>query len=422
MTELKNCIVCGNQVDELFDLGYMYPSMFIDKLEDTAKFKKEPFVVNRCDCGMVQLKYAYHYDTMFKDYWYRSSTNSQMVNALKDIVESIYVADQVDYAYDEDRALVWVDIGNNDGCLSRLAKAEYDCFMVGVDPALELNNKGNDVFINDYFDAEPVLNALEGSKADLVSAVACFYDLQNPHKFLQDVVKVMDEDGVFIVQLNDMWGKLTKNTFDDFVREHVAYYSLEVLDNLFKMNGLEIFDFEYNYTNGSSLRVYAGKTGRYRRKEHVDHEIESQRVFLDRNHLEFWFENTKHNMAILKDALQNFKAHGKKIGLIGASTKGNTTLMFSGLDNKVIDYALEVSPFKFDKYCLGSDIQILDEKLVMRTGKPDVLVAMVWHFKETFLKVFRDFINAGGVLVFPFPTPHMVTKDGTFDLETERGE
>jgi NDP-4-keto-2,6-dideoxyhexose 3-C-methyltransferase len=182
------------------------------------------------------------------------------------------------------------------------------------------------------------------------------------------------------------------------------------------MNGLEIFDFEYNYTNGSSLRVYAGKTGRYRRKEHVDHEIESQRVFLDRNHLEFWFENTKQNMALLKDALQNFKAHGKKIGLIGASTKGNTTLMFSGLDNKVIDYALEVSPFKFDKYCLGSDIQILDEKLVMRTGKPDVLVAMVWHFKETFLKVFRDFINAGGVLVFPFPTPHMVTKDGTVEL------
>ena len=122
-------------------------------------------------------------------------------------------------------------------------------------------------------------------------------------------------------------------------------------------------------------------------------------------------------MNVLKEELTKLKEQGKKIGLIGASTKGNTTLMFSGLDNSIIDYALEVSPFKLDKYCLGSNIQILDEKLVMKTGKPDVLVAMVWHFKETFLKVFRDFINNGGVLVFPFPEPHMVTNNGTVPLE-----
>ncbi len=390
----------------------MYPSAFISDLKDTEKFRKDPLIVNMCECGMCQLKYVYEYDSLFKDYYYRSSVNKQMIAALKDIVESEHVVNQIQYAIDEKRMPIWVEIASNDGCLSRLAKSEYDVFMVGVDPALELHNSGNDIFINDYFKAEPVLEATNGDKADLVSCIACFYDLQDPHTFLKDVCKVMDDNGVFIIQLNDLWGKITQNAIDDVCQEHIAYYSLEVLNRLFKMNGLDIFDFEYNYVNGSSLRVYACKSGQRPIREHVRHEIEAQKKFLTQHRLMWWFLEVTQYITNFKNYLIAQKALGKKIALGGASTKGNTILQYSKLNNKVVDFALEVSPFKYEKYCLGSDIQIVDEKLALKVSPPDIICVMVWHFKESFLKIYKEFIANGGQVIFAFPTPHKVTKDG----------
>ena len=413
MKELKNCIVCGdNKLSEIFNFGSIYPSAFISDLKETAKFTKDPLVVNMCKCGMCQLKYVYEYDSLFKDYYYRSSVNKQMVAALQDIVDSEQILNQIQYALDERRTPIWVEIANNDGCMSRLAKKSYDVFMVGVDPALNLGNSGNDVFINDYFRAESVLKATSGDKADIVTCIACFYDLQDPHTFLKDVCKIMSDDGVFIIQLNDLWGKLVLNTLDDACQEHVAYYSLEVLDKLFKMNGLEIFDFEYNYVNGSSLRVYAGKTGKFSVRPHVSHEITAQKKFLTQHRLMWWFLEVTQYITNFKNYLTAQKALGKKIAIGGASTKGNTILQYSGLNNKVVDFALEVSPFKFGKYCLGSDIEIVDEKLALKVSPPDIICVMVWHFKESFLKIYKEFIENGGTVVFVFPYPHKVTKDG----------
>src|SRR5207253_1829021 len=96
-----------------------------------------------------------------------------------------------------------VDIGCNDGTLL----AEYPSFLnrVGFDPIekFEANVTAKGVcFINEYFNADAFVSRFGDKKARLITAISMFYDLEDPNRFLQDILKILDENGVFVVQQN----------------------------------------------------------------------------------------------------------------------------------------------------------------------------------------------------------------------------
>jgi hypothetical protein len=418
LTKLSRCMVSGSEnLVPIINLGNIYPSAFIDKPEDTSLFNKEPFIVNYCpDSGMVQLKYAHDYDDMFKRYWYRSATNSQMQKALDDVVRTSLNKSHLGVQN-------WLDIASNDGTLSRLVKEiDGDIFVVGVDPALDLNHMGSDVFVNDYFSAKAVRDALldRGTKFDIITNIAMFYDLQNPHPFLDDVKALLDDKGIYVIQMTDLWGMIKSNAIDNFCHEHIAYYSFEVIDKLLKMHGLEIFDFEYNSTNGSSLRLYIGHPGAYQRRDFVDQMIDYQREQISQEAIEAWYKDVHYKLFLFSRYINMAKDDVQTIGLIGASTKGNTLLQYCGLTDAEIDVALELTPFKFGKYCLGSNIRIVDEREVMKSNtKPHLLVCAIWHFKNGLLRSFDKYMDVGGKILFPLPSPTVYHKEHGVLVSTE---
>lgn len=417
-SELTKCIVTGSEnLIRVVNLGDMYPSAFINDPKEEKKFEKKPFIINFCeDSGMVQLKYVNEYDDMFKDYWYRSATNAQMRKSLRDIALS---------AFKKHKGSIWnwLDIACNDGTMSQIIKEENgDIHVVGVDPALNLNHRGSDVFVNDYFSEKAIHD--KGKiycKYDVITNIAMFYDLQNPHPFLDDVKNVLKNDGIYIIQMTDLWGMLKSNAVDNFCHEHVAYYSLAVMDRLLKQHGLEIFDFEYNLTNGSSLRLYISHPGAYERREMVDMMIEYQKKDITEKAIVEWYNNDIcRNLYIFMRWLERQKKDGKSIAFIGASTKGNTLLQMCNIDSKLVDYAMELSEFKFGKYTLGSNIPIVDERGILNNPdvkNPDICVAAIWHFKDSILKNFKSYINNGGSVLFPLPKPVLYTKDGIEEIK-----
>lgn len=417
-SELTKCIVTGSEnLIRVVNLGDLYPSAFLNDPKEEKKFQKKPFIINFCeDSGMVQLKYVHEYDDMFKDYWYRSATNSQMRKSLRDIANS---------TLDKHKSHVmnWLDIACNDGTLSSIVKdINSNIQVVGVDPALNLNHSGSDVFVNDYFTSTAVKAAVgEDAKFDVITNIAMFYDLQSPHGFLEGVKELLAPEGIYVIQMTDLWGMLKSNAVDNFCHEHVAYYSLAVMDKLLKQHGLEIFDIEYNTTNGSSLRLYICHPGAYERREMVDMMIEYQKKDITEKAIVEWYNNNIcRNLYIFKRWLERQKKDGKSIALIGASTKGNTLLQMCDIDHRLIDYAMELSDFKFGKYTLGSNIPIVDEKLIMdakRIGKPDICVAAIWHFKDSILKNFDKYIQDGGSVLFPLPKPMLYTKTGVVEIK-----
>jgi hypothetical protein len=110
----------------------------------------------------------------------------------------------------------------------------------------------------------------------------------------------------------------------------------------------------------------------------------------------------KPRMDSLLNLLQNLKNSGKTVLGYGASTKGNVTLQYAGIDETLIKAIVEVNPDKFNHFTPGTLIPIISESEA-KLLKPDYYLVLPWHFKNDILLREQDFINSGGRFIFPLP-------------------
>jgi len=402
--QIKNCRICDGNLKEVLNLGKLYPSGFIGD-EYGFKNQKAPLVLSKClNCGLVQLKHTVQLDTMYRQYWYSSSLNKSMVGSLRDVAEGVEARIELN---DLDTV---IDIGCNDGTLFTLY-TNNNIEKVGYDPALNLASDAKehcDYFFNDYFSSN---NWFEGKKAKVITAIAMFYDLEDPNKFLNDVVEVLDENGIFVVQFTDLMSMFRIMAFDNICHEHLEYYTLEVLSNLFSQHGLEIFDVEQNDVNGGSMRAYACFTGKRKISSNVEIALMKETWYFNIESF-LSFEN---KIGMYKSTILHFLAKAgmedKTIFVLGASTKGNTLLQYFGITDSIIPYAAEVNKEKFGLKTLGSDIIIIREEDALKLN-PDYLLVLPWHFIDTFIENLGAYLEKGGKLIVPMPIPCVVEKIG----------
>jgi hypothetical protein len=91
----------------------------------------------------------------------------------------------------------------------------------------------------------------------------------------------------------------------------------------------------------------------------------------------------------------------------GASTKGNVMLQFCSLGPDEIPAIAEGNPDKFGRFTPGTHIPIISEADA-RKMKPDYFLVLPWHFKESILRREREYLAAGGCMIFPFPEIEIV--------------
>jgi len=391
------CRNCGSaNINIITSVGYIYASGFI-RFDDPLPTHKDAIDMVECaDCGLLQLLHNYEPDLLYKQYWYSSSLNKSMVNSLATIVKDIESrTDPLDR--------VVVDIGTNDGTL--LAQYFGHPYKIGFDPASNLKEqaeKNCDVFINDYFTKETY--PLE-KKAKVITAIAMFYDLPDITKFMNDVTSILAEDGMFVIQLTDLYSMLKANAFDNICAEHLEYYTLKVLKEIMEKAGLEIFDVSYNKVNGGSVRVFSAFPGNYKVENTVEKALVREKEYFElftEHPIKELMHKVKFEMNYLVRFLKHVKHSGKKCFVLGASTKGNTLLQLAGIDYNLVPYALEVNKEKIGLFTVGSYIKIISEKERMEM-KPEFLLVLPWHFRTFFIEKFDAYIKDGGQLVFPLP-------------------
>lgn len=332
-----------------------------------------------------------------------------MLKDLKDIVENIEKRIEL-----KDGDIV-VDIGCNDGSMLGMY-SNKNIKKVGFDPAPNLQEraeKNSDYFINDYFSRD--LYPFGLARAKVVTTIAMFYDLPDPNKFVEDVKFILDKDGIWVIQLMDLYSMLKINGVDDLNSEHLEYYKLLDLDKLMIQHGLEIFDLEYNKVNGGSLRVYISYIGKYTETIAVKSAIAKE--YFDFTTGIVSVEKLKHTIDIFREKIQSFLLpYGvDNVYALAASTKANTMLQVMELDNAWIKAIGEVNEDKFGLRTSGTNIPIIPEKEVF-AAKPSVIIVLAWHFTETFDKILKDFLERGGLALYMLPYPHIRTKNGGWIL------
>ena len=406
-------------MEELFTLGDLYVSDFLKDGESPRGGSVEMKMMLEPETGAVRLDKIAPLETMYGKYWYRSGINNTMKKELSSIVDSI--TDVVKLKEND----LWIDIACNDGTL--LSYVPNNLIKVGIDPVDDSFKKESEkhanLIIQDYFSSKVFKESEFGKlKAKVITTIAMFYDLENPKSFVNDIVEVLDDNGVWVLQLSYTPLMIKQLAFDNICHEHVYYYSLFNIQKIFKECGIDIVDVQLNDTNGGSFRIYCMKensdktkfgTQPYRDvcKFRVESLLEYEKS-LKLDSPITWFNFFK-NINELKEKTVSFikeeKNKGKKIWAYGASTKGNTLLQYFGLDDTLIDGIAERSPYKFGLKTVGTNIPIFSEE-EMRKETPDYLLVLPWHFINEFVERESEFLNSGGKFIVPCPKFEIIGK------------
>lgn len=373
----------------VLDLHVQYlPRWVRDRNE--PNLHRAPLELVRCTgCGLLQLGSTVEPDLLYREFWYRSGINETMKRALYEVVEASIRA-WGGLHPDKPGAGAWLDIGANDGYL--LTRVPDGFEKTACEPALNFTAQLEELAqhtVADYFSAKSCPGPY-----DVITSAAMFYDLDDPNSFVADIASVLKDDGIWVNQLNDSPTMLKANAFDAICHEHLCYYDVPSLNQLYRRHGLTIKSITYNDVNGGSIRVIASKKGQ---------------SGADVRGIPGVTAADAHEFA---RRIQRWKAwmlrlQFKSLWGYGASTKGSTLLQFLGASASVITAIADRNPLKVGTMMAGTWIPVRDE-VALRATRPEAVLVLPWAFRSEFLERETELRANGTAMVFPLPNIEIV--------------
>lgn len=403
--EHENCRVCNkSNLKSILNLGEQNIINFVDNSEENSLKVELDLVlcdVNDSGCGLLQLRHTVPGKLLYRNFWYKSGVNQSMQDALKNITDNIKEKLSLESGD------IVIDIGANDGTLLRSYKRN-DLVLVGFEPAenlIEDAKIGTTKIINDFFNFNGFQKEFGFKRAKAITSIAMFYDLENPNEFVNDISKILDENGIWVIQMNYLVTMLENNSFDNIVHEHLEYYSLKSLEYLLSKHNLEVFDLEINPVNGGSIRTYVKhKSAKFLITPKVI-EVREYEKQIGLNSIKPYIEFAKKIKELKNETYDFIKKEvnaGKTVYVYGASTRGNTLLQYYNLNKNLIKVAADRNSIKWGKEIVGSEIPIISEEQA-RTDNPDYFLILPWYFLDEFIKRENTYLEKGGKFIVPLP-------------------
>jgi SAM-dependent methyltransferase len=392
---ITQCRACGNANLKLrLMLPAIYPSLFTARPEPPADWPKVPLELGECQqCRLVQLMHSFSPDAMYRTYWYKSALNRTMVAALADVAAEGAKAAKLEPG---DTVL---DIGCNDGTLLQIiGDRKLDVYRIGFDPSQNLAAEASsrcEMFVNDFFGPNTGRD-----KAKLITAIAMFYDLPKVIPFLESVLTWLHPNGVFVIQMTDLYSMMRQNAFDNIVHEHLEYWSLRSLIAVCERAHLDVFRVTENDVNGGSIRAFCCHKNTRPIEPGVANFVQRESTWIDVGWPTF-INNLHRTLSALRAHLKTARQDGKLVVGIGASTKGNTLLQLLEADPSQIHMIGEVSKDKFGMHTIGTAITIVPEETAL-AASPDYVLVLPWHFAASMIEKLK-----GYNVVLPMPVPKL---------------
>ena len=387
--KVTSCRICGNV--HLYKYLKLKPIHIINKFTAKPSLKKTyPLEVLFCPvCSLSQLSVVVYPQLMFADYSYRSSVSEPMILHFAELakkLKTIYVGNKTILS----SSIKAIDIASNDGVL--LEQYKKNGFQsLGVDPAqnlaLEASIKGLLTLPAYWSENTAQIVQKQFGKSHIINASNVFAHVDNLHDFMRGIVRVLDVDGIFCIEVPHVLNYLQSVEFDTTYHEHVSYMSVHAIEYLYKQHGLEIIDIEELSVHGGTIRVIAGFKNRRVISPNVRKLLVKEQemgLLLARTYQAFnkrvQFEIKRCNNEISK----NLKAK-KKIVFFGASAKGTVLLNNLNLKNiSKIKYVVDETPEKLHLWIPNLQLFVIsiDE---LKEINPEVLFITPWNFSPAII-------------------------------------
>lgn len=381
-----NCRFCTSPLTHVFiDLFNSPPSnSFLTKEQLNEPEIFYPLKVFICDkCFLVQVDEYKKSSAIFSsDYVYFSSFSTSWLAHAKAYTKKMIGR----FGLNENSKIV--EIASNDGYLLQYFK-EQNIPVLGIEPttntAEAAKQKGIETIV-DFFGVNLAKDmASKNRKADLLLGNNVLAHVPDIIDFVSGMKILLGENGIITMEFPHLMQLVDNNQFDTIYHEHFSYLSMHTVKQVFEAQGLKLFDVEEIPTHGGSLRIYATHA------ENSEQQVSGNvNILLNKeysrgiNTLQY-YKNFQQRTLELKldiaDFLIDKKRQNKKVAAYGAAAKGNTFLNYCGIKSDLIDFVVDASHHKQNKFLPGSHIPVVHEEK-LKKNQPDYVIILPWNLKE----------------------------------------
>ncbi len=372
------CFLCHTDgMSKFLDLGMQPLANKYPTQEQIAGEDFFPIHMYFCPvCKNVQMGTTVDRSRMFEDYYYLSSVNQGLVRHFEALAKKLASAKFV------------VDIGSNDGILLKPLK-ELGVKAVGIEPSINVSKIANDAgleTITAFFNEASVTDVIaKYGKSDAIVASSVFTHLEDPHQCIEDVKKLITDDGAFIIEVEYIGTMLEKIQFERFYLDRIFYYSLTSLKHLFESHGMFLADVEHIEPHGGSLQVIARLAGKGEPTARVAEQLAIEEKALTPEKLAEFKTNVETSIAAFKAKLTEYKEQGLKVAGYGAPARVATITNYGDIGPDLVEFIVDDSPLKQGRFSPGKHIPIVTNAY-LAGNQPDILVVFAYEYFDDIKK------------------------------------
>jgi len=300
-----------------------------------------------------------------------------------------------------------LEIGSNDGALIKNFDRNKVICVEPCSNLAKITRKSGYITYDNYWNSHLVRKIKKRFKnVDLIYSANTLTHINDLNDVFKSISFILSENGILIIEDPSFLECIKKVSYDQFYNEHIYIFSALSLKKLINNFGFELFDIEQLETHGGSLRYYI--------KRKNNHNITIKKTVSTQLMQEINFglgsfstykkfgESTKKSKNNLIKIFKKLKKEKKKIIGYGATAKASTVLNYCDIGNDMIDYFVDTTPDKSNKFMPGKNIKIkkYNKKLL---NDVDYIFLGAWNFKKEIFEKEKLFIKNSGKFITHIP-------------------
>ena len=407
----STCRACrGARLEAFLSLGQQpLANSFLSTPSEFAGEKRYPLDVYRCEsCSLIQLLDVITQDELFRDYIYVTGTSETIARHNEQYAKTVTSEMQLGQG-----SLV-IEVASNDGSLLQCF-AKRGVKTLGIEPARNIARTARErgiPTVEEFFNYDLAREIRsEKGPARVVIANNVLAHVDEPIDFLTGCAELIEESGRVITEVPYLGDLLDALEYDTIYHEHLCYFSVMSLMELYERAGLMIVRIQRVPVHGGSLRILA----RLRTKEMSGHAPEVVELADEERRRNYDKPDPYRDFAVavaqhrekLVALLEELVGQGKALSGYGAPAKGNTLLNYCGIDRELLKYVVDRNPLKIGRYTPGTHVPVKPVS-ELENDPPDYLLVLAWNFADEIMQQQIEYARRGGRFIIPVPEPRVI--------------
>lgn len=367
---------------------------------------KVPLELVYCEaCSLSQLSISVSPSILFDtEYPYYSSVSPTLSRHFEESAKRIIAT------YGVGPGATVIEAGSNDGCMLRHFK-QGGAHVLGFDPARgpasAAIERGVDTRIGFFgLQAAQELHAYN-IRADIFLANNVLAHVPDLTGFVAGLASVLKPEGTAVIEVPYLVDLVSNREFDTIYHQHLCYFTITSLEQLFSAANLRIVSAERIPIHGGSLRLFVSHgSGNGEAAARLIEEEQSHgwQQFAFVQSISSAAETVRRD---LTDLIVRLRQEEQSVCGYGAGAKATTLLAWCGFDAEQLEYVADLNTHKHGLFIPGTDLKIVPPDEI-RQRQPNLVLILAWNFANEIMVQLEDHREAGGRFIIPLPEPQVL--------------